>query len=319
MHKEFRELLDSATSKSESVIALNVDIRDFSAYSSRVDSLQALTYLRKAYAEMIDDYFDDASFFKSTGDGLLVVFSYVEAELKEVVEKTTLIALNLVKAFPTICSSHPMINFEVPSRVGIGLGRGVASQLASGTKILDYTGRVLNLASRLMDVARPTGVVFDESFGWQLLPESLQKLFAPDDVYLKGILPGRALRIYHTAEVVIPMSLKQPPVKPTWKKDTIVKTLAAIKKHLAKVEHELKPEPSDPASISVRVLYKSKTVAPGHSKILEFKGVRYENIGGLPVLWIDYGAMRKALVEGGALVTKDVTIEIMYTVTQPEP
>ena len=66
----------------------------------------------------------------------------------------------LVEAFGQITANDFMINFPVPQRLGVGVARGTATRLASGGQVLDYTGRCLNLAARLMDKARPYGVVF---------------------------------------------------------------------------------------------------------------------------------------------------------------
>ena len=58
----------------------------------------------------------------------------------------------------------------------IGISRGTVCRLVSKGKTLDYSGRVVNLASRLMDDARPSGVVFDASVGIDLLSEEQAKL-----------------------------------------------------------------------------------------------------------------------------------------------
>jgi len=70
-----------------------------------------------------------------------------------------------------------MTNFPTPDKIGIGITRGSVCCIMSGSKILDYSGRNLNLASRLMEMARPSGIVFDESFGLDLLSDEKKVFF----------------------------------------------------------------------------------------------------------------------------------------------
>jgi class 3 adenylate cyclase len=170
MHREFRELLEDATSVSKFVIAVNLDIRGFSLFSKKVESAEAAMFIKRVYMRLIDDYFTSASFLKPTGDGLLITILYTEDNLPDVAKSTVDCCLKVLENFGTLCSNDPMINFEVPTKVGIGLSRGAACGLVSeDNKILDYSGRPLNVASRLMDFARPTGIVMDAVFGLEIL------------------------------------------------------------------------------------------------------------------------------------------------------
>jgi len=56
-----------------------------------------------------------------------------------------------------------MLNFETPRR-SVLYRAGPATKLVSQDRTLDYSGRPLNLAARLMDFARPSGVVLDGQF-----------------------------------------------------------------------------------------------------------------------------------------------------------
>ena len=81
MHREFRELLEKATGFSEFVVAINVDIRGFSPFSKTVESPEVAMFIKRVYMKLIDEYFSNASFFKPTGDGLLVILPYTEENL----------------------------------------------------------------------------------------------------------------------------------------------------------------------------------------------------------------------------------------------
>ena len=88
MHRNLRKLLEVAEGVSEFIIAVNVDIRGFSEFSRQVESPDAAMYVKRVYIRLVDDYFTGASFFKPTGDGLLLTFPYNENNLKEVVRST---------------------------------------------------------------------------------------------------------------------------------------------------------------------------------------------------------------------------------------
>jgi class 3 adenylate cyclase len=163
MHREFRELLNEAKGESQYVIAVNADIRGFSAFSKTVESPDTAIFIKRVYITLIDKYFPNAFFFKPTGDGLLLTIPYEDKSLKEVIRATVDTCLKVVEQFPKFCEDDPMINFETPQKIGIGISRGTVCRLVSKDKTLDYSGRVVNLASRLMDMARPGGIVFDAS------------------------------------------------------------------------------------------------------------------------------------------------------------
>jgi hypothetical protein len=62
-----------------------------------------------------------------------------------------------------------------------------------------------------MDLARPSGVVFDESFGFSLLTEESQARFFSDAVYVKGIAEDAAMTVYCLRDrVQIPAYSKSP-------------------------------------------------------------------------------------------------------------
>lgn len=217
MHRVFREKLDDAKGVSEFVIVLNIDIRGFSDWSLEVDSAQTALFIKKIYAKLIDRYFEQAAFLKPTGDGLLVVLTFEEDEVADSVTRVVEQSIEIVKTFGSLCDSEPAINFEVPRNVGIGISRGAASRLISDDLTLDYSGRVLNKASRLMDLARPRGVVFDTQFGFDLLPKEMRSRFKRHDIYLKGVSPRSPLEVRcWPRSITIPRVNQFPIGEPQW-------------------------------------------------------------------------------------------------------
>jgi class 3 adenylate cyclase len=164
MHREFKTLLTQAEGVSQFAIALFADIRGFSAFSQETESTDAAMYIKRIYAKLINDFFSTASFYKPTGDGLMVVIPYNEATLEQVSAAAVRSAIECVASFPSMCADDAMINFPVPQRIGVGMARGTACKLFAGEKTLDYSGRLLNLAARLTGLARPAGVVIDGDF-----------------------------------------------------------------------------------------------------------------------------------------------------------
>ena len=102
MHKEFRKLLDTASGVSEHVIAINFDIRGFSAFCQDVESFDVGTFIKLVYAKILDNYFENASFYKSTGDGLIVIIPCSQENLKERVNSSVESCLDLVENFSSL-------------------------------------------------------------------------------------------------------------------------------------------------------------------------------------------------------------------------
>jgi class 3 adenylate cyclase len=196
-HVQLRKLLGNAKGEPEFVIAAVLDIRGFSSFAMKVDSVQAAAYLRRAYMRIIDRYLPSSKFYKLTGDGLLVVFP-CEDNVERVAAAVLKSFVRLVSDFPNLCEGDPLINFDVPRLLGVGLSRGAATRLVSNGITLDYSGRPLNAASKLMDLARPSGLVLDHSYGADLIPKDMKPLFGSAKVYLKGISDGGLTRVYYT-------------------------------------------------------------------------------------------------------------------------
>jgi hypothetical protein len=260
MHKEFRKLLDKATGASELVIAINLDIRDFTSFSTTVDSLQSALYFKKC------------SFFKPTGDGLFIIVPFTEDNFIEVATCTIEDCLNLMEDFGSIIEGDNLINFEVPTKIGIGLSRGSACRLQSEDKILDYSGKVLNLASRLMNLARPEGIVFDSNFGIDFFPNQLKNKFHKEnDIFIRG-LAAQPFDIY-CKEVSISEIYKRPPEEISWAKVEDKKTLKQFKE-FNRFYYHLAEQPLDQNQIKIRIAFPKIVkgrIRKGYENVIDFK------------------------------------------------
>lgn len=321
MHHLLREELDAATGNSEFVIAQNLDIRGFSDWSLKVDSAQTALYLKKLYAKLIDTYFPSASFLKPTGDGLLVIETIQEEGLADALTRCIVNAREIVGIFGTLCSEdvEPMINFPVPTEVGIGLARGSASRLGTQERTLDYSGHVLNLASRLMDLARPKGIVVDQGFGMPLVPTEISKEFEQQEVYLKGVSPNAPVTVdCWPPGIQIPAIHLKPLEEEQWEHDHMRTTRKVLDRSTSQYyRFELTSTPLSGTGVECEVSHAA--VTPGKRKA---KGrlnkfpidVHLYEIAGSPVARIDQKALAKRLVLNGVGPSWDIEIRISYRV-----
>ncbi len=248
MHRDLQKLLASAEGQSQKVVAVFIDVRGFSSWTA--ESTEVADYLKSAYNRILTKHFDDAGFFKLTGDGMMLIYPFNNVStLQATVRATVGKSIALVKAFPTLTKDDRMINFPVPARLGVGLARGSATVLTSDSKTLDYTGRPLNLAARLMDLARPFGVVFDDSFGIEELATATRKKFAHADVYVNGIAEESSMRVYYLPDWTTIAEYRMLPISaPIRMADaTNALTLAELKDRGSFLER-LEREPAQPTA-----------------------------------------------------------------------
>lgn len=257
MHRQLKGLLGRAYGTSELAIAVTVDIRGFTEFCRQQESPAVAHFLKRVYLRMVNDYYKKPRFFKPTGDGLLIMVPYTEQNLPRVATATVLASVKLVEQFSALCEGDQMVNFPTPDRVGIGISRGPVCALVAGIdspKTIDYSGRYLNLSSRLTDMARPAGVVFDSAFGIGLLPDPLQKLFAEESVYVRSVAEREPIRIHYTKEYteILPV-FKNPMDEPRWRTYEWESTLARIEKSGPDFSHALPSRPADKSTIQVTV------------------------------------------------------------------
>jgi class 3 adenylate cyclase len=186
-------------------VATFLDIRGFSTFSARGESFDSALYLRSVYSTILGSYFDDADFFKPTGDGLLIIHELPgdAQQVPAIVSSILTRAVALIEEFGQLTADDYMVNFATPQKLGIGLARGSVTRLVSDGFVLDYTGRCLNLAARLMDKARPAGVVFGDTHARQLMEPDIATAFSEDQVCIRGISEEVPVAIFVTGSVDI--------------------------------------------------------------------------------------------------------------------
>jgi hypothetical protein len=322
MHKIFRKLLPDAKGSSEHIIAIIFDIRALTPFCQVVDSFDISNFLKIAYIKTIDQFFKDASFYKPTGDGLLIVMSCEGKPLKEIVTNTVKASLDLHKRFGTLFEDAELVNFPIPQKVGIGMARGTACRIESHGQTLDYSGRVINLASRLNNIARPSGVVFDSTFGVELLPPEVQRLFMTDYVYLRGIAEDKPILVHFTGRhTIISSSLKHPVKEASWVSDKFAMTLARLKDDNAKGIHlcrmVLHKKPLDENQIGIDIHFGPPQ--KGHRGAMltkHHKGVKYQQSGSSYIITIEIPYLIDFFTRIGALDNDQVKFDVNYPVVE---
>jgi len=318
MHKEFLKLLEKATGRSEYVIAINLDIRSFTPFCKSVDSVNVATYIKKIYSKIINNYFKTASYYKPTGDGLIIIIPFTEENLKEVARSTLDSCLDLLEKFGSLCIKEPMINYDTPQKIGIGLTRGSACCIRTEDKVLDYSGRTLNLASRLMDLARPSGIVFDETFGIDLLLDKTKELFSEETVYVRGVAEEEPIKIHYTNKHTLISELyKQPLKEPKWNTDVDEILFAKMKKLGTKYRITLSKKPLDVNKITVTFAHPDPLLeefVSYYKYSLDGDQVDYRREGNRHWVRIDAVAISEHLEKKGATDDMNIRIEITYPI-----
>lgn len=211
----FRKALKRAHGRSEQVIAVFVDVRGFSAFSLNCDSANIGLYVKRLFIEVIHEFFPRAMFYKSTGDGMMIIFPYREETIAAVAEYVIACAINLHSEFSHLAEKDLMITFDVPKLCGIGINRGTVCCLQSEGETLDYSGHVLNLAARLMDLARPSGIVMHATLG-NMIPEQFKPFFEATSVYVRGIAETQPEAIFYLKDVTVIPESATSPLAPSW-------------------------------------------------------------------------------------------------------
>ncbi|MFC1927351.1 hypothetical protein ACFLW7_02085 [Chloroflexota bacterium] len=316
MHRIFRKALDNATGVSEFVIVVIIDIRGFSVFSQARESPETAMFIKRVYMKLIDSYFDFASFYKPTGDGLLFIIRFDESTLKEMAQKTVAGCMACHAEFGNICDDDPMIYFKVPNKIGIGVARGTACCLVSGDVTIDYSGQLLNLTSRLTGLARPSGIVIHGNFGIDILDESMRSSFQDQDVYLDGIAEHKPIRIYFTKEsTIIPKRNREPIVAEKWRHKKDVKPFRDILRCTQWFRYYLESEPASAEDIKVTVKYPS--VVDGKTEEdyeigITFQDFKYEREAGKSCIRLNFPKLSKRLQADSVGEDMDIHIDIAY-------
>jgi class 3 adenylate cyclase len=319
MHRDLRKLLATARGESHFVVVVFLDVRGFSSFAAIAESAASALYLQRAYLRILDHYFENADFFKPTGDGLLILKKYEPETLDTVVRECVADAVRLVDEFGSICESDPMVNFDVPSEVGIGMSRGPATALISKKKVLDYSGRPLNLASRLMDLARPSGVVFDRSLGIELLTPEIAKEFSEEQAYIKGLAEEEPVAVWALKNrTVIPEFNRRPLNRHTRRLETSEELpLKEVTARGASFIQPLSRNPASTESIVVNVKAPMPTsTGRAHAKmrLLPKFPLLYTEHLGKPAAYMNCVEIGRVLADKGVKPSWLVTLTVEYSV-----
>ena len=318
MHRLFRKALDDAEGVSQFVIAVIIDIRGFSAFSQTRESPDTAMFIKRVYMKLIDSYFNFSSFYKSTGDGLLLTIPYNERNLKEMAQKTVASCIACHTEFGNICNNDPMIYFEVPDKIGIGIARGTACCLVSGENTIDYSGRLLNLTSRLTGLARPSGIIIDGSFGINLLDKNIRDNFQEQDVYLDGIAEYEPVHVYCTKKfTTIPKRNTQPIAAERWRREEDSKLFRDLLTFDGSFRYSLGSEPRSSDDIKVTVQYPKIVkgrIQKGYSGFHDFDDFEYELQAGKPTVTVNFPELCRRLGLKG--VTKSMNVDIFIDYIQ---
>jgi class 3 adenylate cyclase len=317
MHQDFRKLLDNAVGATEHVIAIIVDIRGFSSFCRDKESFDVANYIKTVYANIIDNFFPETSYLKPTGDGLLIILKCPTKGIQEFIVAQVKKCLTLVQEFSHIGKDNVLINFETPNKIGIGIARGSACKISSNSKVIDYSGRLLNLAARLMDFARPSGIVMHESVGFKLLPPELQQQFLPDRIYVRGIAEEKPLGIYYTKDyTIISPSAKNSPIEPKWKTQIFSQpfgTLSAGKPR--KLRFDLEDQPLDSAQIIVEAFYKTPDEREiGAKYTLSDEDLSLDKIGEISTVKLERNAVLEEFTTDNLKAEEIIHFRVTYPV-----
>lgn len=322
MVNRFRKALDRAEGRSEFIIVAVADIRGFSAFSSRRESPDTAMYIKRIYIKMIDNYFHTANFYKPTGDGLLLTFPYSEKNLNEVASVVIESCMRCLLEFSNLCAEDPMINFSVPQNIGFGIARGTACCLFSGNEILDYSGHLLNLTSRLTDLARPSGIVIDGNFLSDTIPESYREKFSEKEVYIRSLAEEKPIKVFYLRDYVEILETNLAPLKGdmwhTIQRKFIVRELTKLSNLRLRLPIAAKSQSKIKVQL-VSPLMKDGKQIKGYSQWRDFSDFKYSSETGEPIVVLNISKAREYLSEEKVPKTRGVTFKIQYVPERPFP
>lgn len=315
-----RDQLAEAQGKSEFVIVVVADVRGFSAFSKRHESTDIAMFIKRFYMRLMDDYFAEAGFFKTKGDGLLMTFPYSETNLQQVSRYVISKCLQCLVEFPGICVGDPMINFKTPENIGFGIARGTACCLYAGDEIIDYSGHLLNLASRLMDLARPSGIVIDGHYMVDIIPEDFRESFREEDVFIRSISEEKPFKIFYLEDyVTIPEEFLSPMVSGNW--HTIHKAFRMQDiGDLRSLSIHLPVDPKPGTDIKVTMIYpkmRNRKEIKGYRAHRSFKDFEYNHEAGEYKIILDLKKAFKYLRSIGLNKTRPVHFKIQFMPVRP--
>jgi hypothetical protein len=165
-------------------------------------------------------------------------------------------------------------------------------------------------------LAWPSGLVFDEGFGLDLLPAQISEQFEKESVYIRGVAEWQPIIVYYTkASTVIPAQSRQPIREPQWRVHEQEHAFKEIKAIGASFLVRLPSRPADAGKISVEVRYPGVRKGRTLKELIgyhSFKHFRYLLDAGEPRLYIDYAALASYLQTQGVKDAFKVRIAVKY-------
>jgi len=304
LNAEWVDLLKDAHGRSEYVIVVAIDIRGFTSFCERQRDRHVATYIKKVYMKILNDYFPESTFSKPMGDGLFLTIRYGEENLVDLVNTVVDSSIKLVDDFETLLVGDPMITYIVPDRIGIGLTRGSACCIvADNDKIIDYSGVFLNHAARLVDKARPHGIVCDYKGFNDIIKPELKELFKEDEICLRGISEKEPIKIlYLKDKVIIDDTDRLPIYEPIWHEEKFEYNCKTVKTWRKTFIIELNKKPISPDHIFFEYERpkfvngkRIKNVLTTYIYDSDSKEIQYFERGGLPSLRYYTESMKASL------------------------
>jgi hypothetical protein len=309
-------LIDTSEGRSEFAIVIFVDIRGFSHFSTNHDSIETAVFMKRFFQILLERYFNEANYVKPTGDGLLIIYNYSEKTLRAISEVALSSVLKLIMDYDSLFVDDEMVNFSVPEKIGVGITRGTVCCLYSGKTIIDYSGKVLNLSARLMDMARPSGIVIDGQYQMKTIPEEMQELFSEDNVYVRGIQEDTPLKIFFLkSQTVIGENLKYPIKEEPLEESKVSIKFSEFEKLSGTFSVDLEKEPKTGKPIKGEVSYPHPTLE-GYSQTHKLEGVIFNKTANKLKATVDIATVI-ALVKSDILDPEHkITLRIEYTPKQ---
>lgn len=312
MYKNLKEQLMGAEAESQFVIAINIDIRGFTDFCRRSDTAEVALLIRTIYLKIINEYFPDVDFCKPTGDGMMIVIPY-ENHFREKINDVVNTCLELRTAFESFCNDDVKIYFSVPDKIGIGISRGNACCIKANGNIIDYSGQVLNVANRLMDIARPEGIIVENNFDISILNEN--DLFEPDSVYLIGVAEKESIDIFCQKDSVMITAFNKNPIG-IYDWTTVSRKIESnkISTHAVSYSINLENEPYSEDAIIVQLFWEDKSSGAVIDGIYNKDEYKLEKIGNNYRMKINYNLIRKVIESEAIAKDSVVTTVVTYPV-----
>jgi hypothetical protein len=174
-----------------------------------------------------------------------------------------------------------------------------------------------------MDLARPSGVVFDETLDAGALKPKLRQQFDEADVYLKGVADDVPLRVHYTAPPTsIPERFRKPIRPDKIERQSETMTLKAGRaRGTGYWLQPLEAEPTDRDKIRLRVSfprYRNNKRVGAQYGIVWWDDFAYQHDGVRPELRINWGALIQRLRSEGVPLSANFTVEVRYPIEPPE-